>query len=317
MYKKSNYLLLIIAFASLCSCKKDAQINNIVQTSPVYSGKYLLFDADESFNKSFNPSQSIFPSPYTSIYYSNLDGSKITPITGSDSGYYSYRASWSPDGKQVLFIHGNQSGTDRSLCIIDITGDNFKSVVKGNEVDFASFSPDGEKLVYAKSLVDDYKYDVYVSNVDGTSEQRITNFANDNGAVANIHWSSDGKIYFYGSGSHTTGGIYSINEDGSNLKYIMLPVDFLGISPDGKKILFDLSNGLFICNIDGTNIKTIISYDNNNPNMLVGASWSADGNEIYVSNADYPANFGLYKLKADGSGLHQILAGYYEFPVVF
>jgi TolB protein len=315
MYKKSNYLLFVIALALLCSCKKDDPIKNITHTTPPYSGQYLLFDADESFNRG----ESTFPSAFTSIYYSNLDGSNITPVTGADPGYYSYRPAWSPDGKQILFIRGNQSDTYRAICIIGINGGNFKSVVSGSKVDFASFSPDGKKLVYAKSLVDSipFKYDVYVANADGTAEQRLTSFGKDNGEVANIHWSSDGKIYFNGTGDHTKTGVYSVNPDGSNLKYVMTDVFFLGISPDGTKILFDLGNGLFSCNIDGSNIKTIITYDNNNPNMLVGASWSSDGNQIYLSNADYPSNLGIYRVNSDGTNLQRILYGYYEYPVVF
>src|ERR1700739_2410292 len=135
MDKKSSYLLLIVALALLCTCKKDSPPLNITHTAPPYSGQYLLFDADESFNRG----EATFPSAYTSIYYSNLDGSNVTPITGADPGYYSYRPSWSPDGKQVLFIRGNQSDTYRSICIIGINGGNFKSVVSGDKVDFASF----------------------------------------------------------------------------------------------------------------------------------------------------------------------------------
>jgi TolB protein len=315
MYKKLTYLLFAAALALLCSCKKDPPVKIITNTTPPSSGKYLLFDADEAFNIGL----SAIPSLYTSIYYSNLDGTNITRITPVEPAYYSYRPSWSPDGKQVLFTHGDQFDTDRSICIIDIDGSNFKSVVKGNKADYASFSPDGTKLVYAKSLVDSipYKYDVYVSNRDGTSEKRLTNFANDNGAVANIHWSSDGKIYFNGVGDHSKIGIYSINEDGTNLNYVMTDVYFLAMSPDGKHILYDLGSGIYICNSDGSNIKTIMTFDNNNPNMLIGASWSTDGSQIFFSNADYPANFGIFRLNSDGSGLKKMLVGYYEFPAVF
>src|SRR4051812_32038168 len=130
MVKKSNYLWLIIAFALLVSCRKDDVKKNIPITDPPpYSGQYLLFDADELFNIG----QSSFPSAYTSVYYCNLDGSSVTNITGYDPGYYSYRPSWSPDGKQVLFIRGNQDDSYRAVCIININGQNLKTVVKGNK----------------------------------------------------------------------------------------------------------------------------------------------------------------------------------------
>ncbi len=312
MLKTLNYLLFIAA-ALLFSCKKELLATTNVQH--VYIGKYLLFDADEQFNTG----QSGYPSPYTSIYYSNLDGSGIKRVTSAETGYYCYRPSWSPDGMQVIYIRGNQSDSDRSICIIDITGNNFKSVVKGDKVDYPSFSPDGTKLIYAKSLVNTlpYKYDLYVSNADGTSEQRITSFANDNGEVANIHCAPNGKIYFYATSNHDNTGVYSVNTDGSGLKYVLTDVDFLGVSPNGNSLLFDLGDGLYVCNSDGTNIQKILTFDNNEPNMLVGAAWSPDGNEIYFSNADYPTYFGVYRVTVNGYGLQQVLSGYYEYPQVF
>lgn len=315
MYKKSTVLLFIVAFALLYSCKKDPPLKFVTSASPPTSGKYLLFDADESFNLGF----SSFPSVYTSIYYSNLDGSAVTQITPSEPTYYSYRSSWSPDGKQVIFTRGNQADNDRSICTIDITGRNFKSIAKGDEADYGSFSPDGKKIVYAKSLIHviPYNYDVYVANVDGSSEQRLTTFADQNGGVANIHWSADGKIYFSATSTAAKTGVYAINPDGTSLKYVMNDVFFDGISPDGKHLLFDLGSGLYICDSDGSNINTVFAFNNDHPNMLVGAGWSSDGNQIFFSNADYPTNFGVYRINIDGSGLTRLLLGYYEFPGVF
>ena len=313
MFKKIFYVLCIIPL--LISCKKDDPGLQIDTSDPVYPGQYLLFDADEAFNTGLTT----YPSPYTSIYYTNLDGSGLTRVTPAENGYYSYRPSWAPDGKSVLFIRGNQGDDYRSICSINIDGTNFKSLVQGNKVDYPSYSPDGKKLIYAKTLgtTPPYPYDIYVSNADGTGEQRITNFADDNGAVSNMHCSSDGKIYFYGGSQHVSSGVYSVNLDGSGLKFNLNDVDFLDISPDGKYILFDLANGLFICNNDGTNIRTLLPFDNSYPDNLVGASWSPDGYEIYFSNANYPTNYGLYRINTQGYGLQQLRVGYYEFPQVF
>ena len=317
MDKRSACWLGVVVLALLFSCKKENASPPLITPAilPGAPSKYLLFDADEAFNRG----QSAYPSAYTSIYYSNLDGSDITRVTPNDPGYYCYRATWSPDGTHILYIRGEQTDTDRRLCSIDVNGGNFKSITKGDEVDYGAYSPDGTRVAYAKSLIHfiPFKYDIYVCNPDGSSERRITTFADNNGAVANIHWASDGRIYFEAASDRDKSGVYSVNPDGSNLKYILYDVDFLGISPDSKKILFDLSDGLYTRDIDGTNLKKIINYDNSNPNMLVGASWSLDGSQIYLSNADYPANFGLYRINSDGSSiLQKILVGYYEYPAV-
>jgi len=314
MSKRSTYLLLVIVLALVYSCKKEQ--SKVPTKEYVPPGTYLLFDADQEFNTG----QSEFPSLYTSIYYSNLDGTGITRITPIEHDRYSYRASWSPDGTQVLYTRGDHADTDRRLCKIDITGKNLKTITKGDEVDFGSFSPDGRKVAYAKSLIHflPYKYDIYVANADGTAEQRLTNFAVDNGSIANIHWSADRKIYFTAHGDRSKSGVYSVNEDGSNLKYVMYYVDLLGISPDGKYILFDQSNGLFTCSNDGTNIKTLMNYDSNTPNMLLGASWSTDGTLIFLSNTDLASNqLGIFKINDNGYGFKKVLDGFYEYPSVY
>jgi len=305
----------LMVLTLLFSCKKEHTTSPQTTISPLYPGKYLLFDADQAFNSGLSPA----PSAYTAIYYANLDGSNITRITPNDPGYYCYRPSWSPNGLYVLYTRGEATDTDRRLCAIDINGGHFQTITKGDEVDYGTFSPDGFRVAYTKSLVHyiPFKYDIYVCNSDGTSERRITTFADFNGAVANLRWASDNKIYFEGTSDRDKTGVYSVNPDGSNLKYIMYDVDFLGVSPDAKHLLYDLSDGLYTCDVDGTNIKTIIKYDNSNPNYLIGASWSADGDQIFLSNADYPAHLGIYSINSNGyGGLHQILTGYYEFPTV-
>jgi Tol biopolymer transport system component len=314
MDKRSTYLLLIVVLALVYSCKKDSS-SNIVTKPFLPPGKYLLFDADEAFNMG----QSGAPSLYTSIYYANLDGSGITRVTPVEPAYYSYRPSWSPDGTQILYTRGDFADTARGICIIDITGRNFKRIIKGDEADYACFSPDEGRVAYAKSLVHarPYKYDLYVANNDGSSERRLTYFADDNGGIANIHWSSNGNIYFNASSDRSKSGIYSVDKNGSNLKYVMYGNDILGTSPDGKSLLFDQSNGLFTSNIDGSNIKTLITYDENNPNMLLGASWSADGSLIFLSNTNLPANLlGIFKINTYGSGFQKVLDGFYEYPSV-
>ena len=313
MRRISNYLVFIIALAFLFSCTKEKKI---IPVKPATShGTYVLFDADEEFNNGHSNA----PSAYTSLYYAKLDGTGITQITPLDPGFYSYRGSWSYDGTKVIYTRGNKTDDDRSLCVIGVPGGNFTKITQGHRVDYGAFSPDGKQVVYGKAQVDSiYDYDIYVANANGSSEQRITFLANDNGAIANIRWASDGKIYFNAIGDHHHVGIYSVDPNGNNLKMVIPDVEFLGISRDAEYILFDLSDGLYTCNADGTNVKRIMKYDNNTPNTLLGASWSADGTEIYSSYTDYPSGlFGIYRVNSDGSGLIKVLAGFYELPSVY
>ncbi|MGN6640981.1 MAG: TolB family protein [Mucilaginibacter sp.] len=315
--RKTWVCMLLIAFTcAVDSCKKEKTLDITGGSPPpaTISSKYLLFDTDLAFNAGL----STFPR-YTSINYSNLDGSNINQVIALKPGYYDYRAKWSPDGKKVIFVNDNDDDSDRSLCTVDLDGNNLKTIVKGFEVDYGGFSPDGKQVVYAKSLTTSLplQYDIYVANADGSSEQKITSFGTNGASVYDIYWASDNRIYFYATGYGYQTGIYVIDPDGNNLKYIMTDVYLLGISPDAKHILFDLGDGIYICNIDGSNIKRIVKYNNSGPDVIAGATWSPDSQLIYFSNQDYPTNYGIFSVSSDGSGLKKIMVGYYEFPQVF
>ena len=311
--KRFFFISGLIALTLLFSCKKENTNKLQVDISTLIPKRYLLFDADEAFNRGLAPAPD-----NTAVYYANPDGSNITRITPNDPGYYCYRPRWSPNGQYILYIRNDFIDTDRKLCMIDINGGNFKTITQGDEVDYATFSPDGLNIAYAKSLVHSipFKYDIYICRSDGTNENRVTTFADFNGAVSNIFCGSDNKIYFEASSDRHPAGVYFVNPDGSNLKYIMNDVNLMGVSPDAKQLLYDLGDGLYTCDVDGTNIKTIINYNKSNINYLINASWSADGQQIFLSNADYPLHLGIYSVNTSGSGLKEVLSGYYEFPTV-
>ena len=314
MKQKIAFFILLILFYS---CKKDgaSNINKNITTQNASPGKYLLFDADWLYNSGKSSTLSLL----TSLYRTNLEGAGLTQITTPPTNYFDYRASYSFDGSKIIFVRGNQDGTDHGLYIVDSTGNNLTNITKGDEVDYASFSPNGKQVVYAKSLTSGASsaYDIYVANADGTDEQKITSFANQNGGAGNIHWSSDGKIYFEASSNSVKSGIYSINADGSNLNYITSNFELMSISPDGKYLLYETTMGLSICNNDGSNPVTVINFNSSTPDAIIGGGWSADGKEIYYSHFDSALNtFGIFKINIDGSGLTKILNGYYEYPSI-
>jgi Tol biopolymer transport system component len=314
MNRISTFWVLLIALMIASSCKKKEAI--IPSKPATYPGTYILFDADENFNLGLSNA----PSAYTSVYYCKLDGTGITAVTTLDPGFYSYRASWSADGMKVIFTRGNKSDSVRSLCIINVPGGNFTTIVQGHRVDYGTFSPDGKQIAYAKASIDSlYDYDVYIAKADGSGEQRLTYFNDDGGAVANLQWGADNKIYFNAVSVHHPPSIYTVTPDGATLTGIVGDVEFLSLSRDAKHILYDLSYGLFTCDADGSNVKKIKTYDNNTPNSLLGASWSADGTQIFASYTDYPYGlFGIYRMNSDGTGtMTRVLAGFYELPRVY
>jgi Tol biopolymer transport system component len=317
MSKHYRASIILLACVSFFACKKENP--SVDKTVPTTSpGKYLLFDE----NFAYNSGAQATPSIYTAIYYSNLDGTGLTQLTSPPAHEWDYRASFSPDGKQVIFVRDDSDDypdTVRSIRIVNMPGGTPKTVAKGNNIDFPSFSPDGTQVVYAKGINDfvPYNYEMYIANADGSDEKKITTFS-EAGDVFYMHWSKDGKIYFNTSGNNLTTGTYSINSDGTNMHFIIAG-GLMGVSPDGKYLLYQTSKGLFYCNTDGSSPKAILSFTGqDNIGNPAGAAFTEDQKQVYFYYYNSITKLqGIYKINIDGTNLTQVLNGYYEVPSIY
>jgi Tol biopolymer transport system component len=73
--------------------------------------------------------------------------------------------------------------------------------------------------------------------------------------------------------------------------------------PSGARILFNVGEGLYSMDDDGTNIITVLAED-----AYAGASWTADGKQILFSHKINPIglHFAIYVMNDDGTGLTQL-----------
>jgi TolB protein len=163
------------------------------------------------------------------------------------------------------------------------------------------WSPDGTRIAYISQL-EDYNYEIYVMNADGTGKTRLTN----NPAFdIDPAWSPDGTQIAFVSDRDERDNIYVMNSNGYNVRRLTnrgKASSAPAWSPDGTKIVFNAEEDnfprhqLFIMNADGTDLRQL-TY---NPGSSGGATWSPDGSRIaYTYNNNW--NFEIMVMAADGS----------------
>src|SRR5918995_6590550 len=161
--------------------------------------------------------------------------------------------------------------------------------------------------------------DIYLINVDGSGERRLTDSPRLDGFPA---WSSDGeRLAFSSARDGGQSEIWVMDADGSNRKQLAsgsLP----SWSPDGERIAYTAYSGerpyLAVMNADGSEQRRL--GDVSLIRRLTGTTakeeqpvWSPDGQKIAFSSEDEGE---IYAMKADGSGRTRLTdtQGYDHWP---
>jgi TolB protein len=231
----------------------------------------------------------------------NVDGSNKVDL---NIDYCKRR--WSPDSQKLLCANYSAG-----VFTIDSDGNNFVTLCEEKGCSIAAFSPDGEKIVYIREIVEEEEGEeyLYIMNADGTGKMKLiedtvsVEYSPYNG----LSWSPDGMKINYIDGRT----LYVIDSDGTNKIQIdaASPTGGLAWSPDSKKIAYwkYSVNDLYVVNSDGTGKTLIVSADSpGNP-----PSWSPDGKQL-VFNMGLPSNLNIYIVKADGTDMKQLISG--EYP---
>ena len=189
----------------------------------------------------------------------------------------------------------NTGGTRRVTATWVSGGTNL-----GSAIDQITIKAEAGKIVFSSDR--DGNDEIYIMNVDGTGQTRLTTNAADDYSPC---LSSDGSRIAFMSKRDGNDEIYIMNADGSgqtrltnNTAYDNAP----SLSPDGSKIAFfsDRDGGnyeIYIMNVDGSG-QTRLTTD---PAIDEYPRFSADGTKIaFDSTRD--GNDEIYIMNADGSG---------------
>ena len=93
---------------------------------------------------------------------------QLTDTEGSE-----YDISWSPDGRQILFVSERDGNPE--IYVMDNSGNNVVRLTRNDKVKDVQpvWSPDGKNIAFASDLVGDF--DIFIMNNNGEDQKRLTN----------------------------------------------------------------------------------------------------------------------------------------------
>jgi TolB protein len=236
-----------------------------------------------------------------------------------------------PQSPQDKFdIQMISTGKGRTTCSYFLPGDRAVLYASTHEADAACpHAPNWREVgKYVWSLYP--SYEIYYTDLQGTLTQRLTN---NNFYDAEATVSPDGNTIVFTSTRNGDIDLYTMDISGGNVKQITHELGYDGgafFSPDGKQLVFRASRPqkpeavkeykdllaknlvapsemeLFVCNVDGSNLRQITH--------LGGSNWApyfhpSQQKIVFASNhhtggKGFP--FNLFMINIDGTGLEQI-----------
>ncbi|HYC87639.1 MAG TPA: hypothetical protein VEO54_00380 [Thermoanaerobaculia bacterium] len=282
--------LLLVLLAALPLAAEAPFLNINPSWSP--DGRRLVFQSDRN-------------GVNTQLYLIGADGTNERRLT--THGASDTHPVWSPDGQWILF-DSDRDGT-WNLYVIRPDGTGERRLTRRGASNAAAFArhpawcAGGTKIVFDSDR--DGNEEIYIMNADGTEQRRLTN---NEGRDSHASCAPDGKV-LWGS---RTGGMQSMDLDGTNVRQIAARGGAPKVSADGRRIAYSASQE------GGKPDLWVMHRDGSSPRNLTGDAftsyehaWSPDGARLAYYSDD-SGRFELYVMNADGTGRRRLTDGGYQ-----
>lgn len=306
---------------------------NKQEENPDYSSpktsEELIYPQEKHFK---NMRQLTFGGDNAEAYFSFDNSKLVLQVTNKEKGIECDQIFYAPIPQteaETFDMKLVSTGKGRTTCSYFMPGDAsivYASTHKAGEA--CPPLPDSEKIKsYVWPLYP--TFEIYTANLNGEILKKLT----DNGSYdAEATISPDGKKMVFTSTRNGDIDLYTMDLNGNNVKQITNELGYDGgafFSPDSKKLIFRASRPktpedikkykdllsqnlvaptnmeLFICNVDGSELKQITDLGNANWAPYMHPSGEK---VIFASNHKSKRGFpfNLYMVNLDGTGLEQI-----------
>ena len=196
---------------------------------------------------------------------------------------------------------------EKAIYVMDGGGGGQSKVAGGS---YPAWHPDGQTISFL------YEGDLWVTDLNGSNRQNLTNGRINLDSCVPTSWSPDGRQIAYWGNSDQGYGVYAMGANGGNEQIVEAGWTRDGRvswSPDGTSIAYSemrqldppfkrFGSDIFVVNANGS---TRVNLTVNPAPMNISASWSPDGKKIaYVAS---PKPFlwlpphNIHVMNADGS----------------